>query len=105
MSGIRHGSYVCVRSGMYRGTMGFVRSIGVSASGPYALIDVGDGPCIGVYVSALDVAGTETTAEQERDRLRREVESLRDHVDASWEDECPIDWITARLDAILRGGS
>lgn len=44
-------------------------------------------------------------AEQERDLLQRELAVLRAHVSASWEDECPSEWLLARIDAILRGES
>jgi hypothetical protein len=45
------------------------------------------------------------TLRAERDRLRRELAALHVHVSASWEDECPSEWLLARIDAILRGES
>ena len=91
-SDIQPGAYVRAIGGMYAGATGRVVSIGQSASGPYASVDVGDGPCIGVYLSALELVGeapgasmSEVVAEAnfaldmvtaERDRMREGVAAL-----------------------------
>lgn len=113
MTGIAPGAYVRAVSGMYRGAEGRVTRIDVSASGPYAVVDVGEAQPIAVYVSALELVGSEPTTARgaararrpldgadaqalegaltmteqerdaaiaERDRLRAEVQQLRDRM-------------------------
>lgn len=145
MTGIAPGAYVRAVSGMYRGAEGCVVRIDVSASGSYAVVDVGEAQPIAVYVSALELVGSEPTTARgaararrpldgadaqalegaltmteqerddaiaERDRLRRELEALRAHVDERarqheqmfrYDAESALHDVSARLDAILRG--
>jgi hypothetical protein len=75
-SDIQPGAYVRAIGGMYAGATGRVVSIGQSASGPFASVDVGEAHPIPVFVSGLELVGTETP----RDRMREGVEVLRDAV-------------------------
>jgi len=74
---IQPGAYARVTSGMYAGAEGRVVSLHVSASGPYATLDVGEAQPIAAYVSALELVGVTSTVEQERDD---EIAHLRDEL-------------------------
>jgi len=69
---IQPGAYVRAKGGMYAGATGRVVSIGQSASGPFASVDVGEAHPIAVFVTGLELVGTETP----RDRMREGVEAL-----------------------------
>jgi len=138
MREIAPGATVRCVGGMYAGTTGRVESIRSSASGPYASVDVGETHPIAVFVTGLELVGTESPgdslsdddlrqcerdrtawrlacldAEQERDaaadergRLRRELEALRDSLaHGPAPHRAPKGWVVDRLDAILRGES
>lgn len=115
MTGIAPGAYVRAVSGMYLGATGRVVRIDVSASGPYAVVDVGEAHPMAVYVSALELVGAVPTVEQERDaaiaerdRLRAGLEAALDEVRlmaSVWDDDDELHVVAVRLDAILRGES
>lgn len=74
MTGIAPGAYVRAVSGMYRGAEGCVVRIDVSASGSYAVVDVGEAQPIAVYVSALELVGSEPTTARGAARARRPLD-------------------------------
>jgi len=71
MSDIQPGAYVRARGGMYAGATGRVVSVGQSASGPFASVDVGEPHPIAVFVTGLELVG-----EAPRDRMREGVDAL-----------------------------
>jgi hypothetical protein len=122
MREIAPGATVRCVGGMYAGTTGRVESIGSSASGPFASVDVGEARPIAVFLSGLEIVDAPPPGDSlsdndlrqerdaaiaERDRLRRELETWRDNAlnHAATGDLYPCGSVAARLDAILRGES
>lgn len=82
-SDIQPGAYVRCVGGMYAGATGRVVSVGQSASGPFASVDVGETHPIAVFVTGLELVGTNHSPLAELSRTRARVcEAARLIVDA-----------------------